>query len=650
MSLSDPPSGPSLSPSDSPVAPATAPVLADSATPFTTAPPSGTQTPLEVGSPIPVIPDILDLTGGTPSETITPRSAVHFDPNSNVTVRRAMASFENLVALANSQERLKYVLANRKETWKEARKMVWRDKGEPVVELADGEECLRWAAKGGLRAATLAFSIRACFNLVLALIRIRSLPGKYRFTLIRRAIFGMDTWRFAAMLGSFASIYKFLLNALPLYIPSIRPQREYNSAFLDDEEHDLNDSLPTTVFDVPVPPTPGGPIQMKRPQRPKRSERLSLSTQAQRILIRKKTKKWHAALAGAIAGGLAIMCEKRGRRVTIAQQIFVRGLQGSYNSFTTKRNIHIPHGDVLVFSLVCGQILYSWLLRPDTLPRSYSQWVSNASKVPEPALRMNFTSVRNGTFNTKDIEEVLQLPELTTNNAAKLLSLKSNLANPASSTYIPPYGPCAAIHPAESSCLEVPPMRFYQVFKWMLPIYGALHFIPPVLFKRKTFVQNPLSVLSRSAIGTMRSSAFLGVFVIIYQSINCFNHSLHEYIYTRLSPTSPVHRIPKWLIDLVLASKWSFWLPGFLSGLALFIEEKRRRAELAMYVLPKGLESLWLIATGKTGIRGGRNGKMVGEAALAAIGMGMVMGTYQNDPQHLSGLVRRILYQFIGPN
>lgn len=35
---------------------------------------------------------------------------------------------------------------------------------------------------------------------------------------------------------------------------------------------------------------------------------------------------------------------------------------------------------------------------------------------------------------------------------------------------------------------------------------------------------------------------------------------------------------------------------------------------------------------------------------LTAIGMGMVMSTYQNDPHHLSGFVRRIMYQFIGPN
>jgi hypothetical protein len=49
-------------------------------------------------------------------------------------------SFENLVALANHQERLK-----------EARKMVWRDRGEPVTELNDVWECLEHAARGALR-------------------------------------------------------------------------------------------------------------------------------------------------------------------------------------------------------------------------------------------------------------------------------------------------------------------------------------------------------------------------------------------------------------------------------------------------------------------------------------------------------------------
>jgi hypothetical protein len=49
----------------------------------------------------------------------------------------------------------------------------------------------------------------------------------------------------------------------------------------------------------------------------------------------------------------------------------------------------------------------------------------------------------------------------------------------------------------------------------------------------------------------------------------------------------------------VMVSKASFWLGGFLSGLSLFVEERRRRGELAMYVLPKGLESLWIALRGK---------------------------------------------------
>ena len=43
----------------------------------------------------------------------------------------------------------------------------------------------------------------------------------------------------------------------------------------------------------------------------------------------------------------------------------------------------------------------------------------------------------------------------------------------------------------------------------------------------------------------------------------------------------------------VLISRFSFWLLGAMCALSLFIEESRRRAELAMYVLPKGLESAW---------------------------------------------------------
>lgn len=170
--------------------------------------------------------------------------------------------------------------------------------------------------------------------------------------------------------------------------------------------------------------------------------------------------------------------------------------------------------------------------------------------------------------------------------------------------------------------MEVPVSRFLAVFKWMLPIYGALHFIPPILFKRKVFFKSPLKVLLRSALGTGRSSAFLGLFVIIYQcgcacplvvsplinlipAINCFNHQAHEYLLTHSTL-----KVPRHILDAIFVSKFSFWLPGFMSGLALFAEEERRRAELAMYVLPKALESAWIISRGKVGVlKGWRGGE-----------------------------------------
>lgn len=51
-----------------------------------------------------------------------------------------MRSFENLVALANYQEALR-----------DARKMVWRDRGEPAADIDSLMECVMHAGKGGLR-------------------------------------------------------------------------------------------------------------------------------------------------------------------------------------------------------------------------------------------------------------------------------------------------------------------------------------------------------------------------------------------------------------------------------------------------------------------------------------------------------------------
>lgn len=107
---------------------------------------------------------------------------------------------------------------------------------------------------------------------------------------------------------------------------------------------------------------------------------------------------------------------------------------------------------------------------------------------------------------------------MTPENRRALFDFKESYLYPSPGVYFPYYAPCPATHPAQNTCWGMLIDRFLRVFRWMLPIYGALHFIPTILFKRKQFMKDPLQMLLKASWGTCRSSAFLGTFVIIYQS------------------------------------------------------------------------------------------------------------------------------------
>lgn len=87
---------------------------------------------------------------------------------------------------------------------------------------------------------------------------------------------------------------------------------------------------------------------------------LSSSTQAAFALMREKGytyKRWHAAVAGSIAGAVAIMMEQKSNRLAVSQQMFVRGLQGTFNLWSDKTGITVPFGSVWVFALWWGEFL-----------------------------------------------------------------------------------------------------------------------------------------------------------------------------------------------------------------------------------------------------------------------------------------------------
>ena len=87
-----------------------------------------------------------------------------------------------------------------------------------------------------------------------------------------------------------------------------------------------------------------------------------------------------------------------------------RGLQGSYNALAAKYGFTIPYGAVWLFSIACSQIMYGFLLRPDTLPRTYISWIDQAGQIPVKGVAMNRDLVREGSFKISDIDDLISNP------------------------------------------------------------------------------------------------------------------------------------------------------------------------------------------------------------------------------------------------
>jgi hypothetical protein len=376
-----------------------------------------------------------------------------------------------------------------------------------------------------------------------------------------------------------------------------------------------------------------------------------------------RSRVWHAYLAGAISG-LAVMVEKKESRISLAQQLLVRGLEGTYNVGHSKGMINIPNGAVVIFGLACGQIMYAWLNQPHTLPRSYISWITTASHISPDALpihrdimktQSSSSNLALGLFGDGKVPSPLPTSDgsvrypsvapnkrnrrgITGENVKKIVEWMKGQDNGQKENHVP----CAVVHPWENSHLWGPLDRFVEVTRWILPVYTTLHFVPAVFLRMRAFRKDPIKVFLRSLFGSIRSSSFLGVFVIIFQTTFCTLHQLHDQI---INNTGLAANIPTWL-QKFLVSTIAHWGAGFLTCMSLFIEHKRRRTELAMYVLPKGMESAWSVARQQSWLPFVPGGDLL----LTSAGMSLIMGTYAQNPDHLSGLVRRIVYQFVGRN
>ncbi|KAI8600631.1 hypothetical protein EDD21DRAFT_415663 [Dissophora ornata] len=328
-------------------------------------------------------------------------------------------------------------------------------------------------------------------------------------------------------------------------------------------------------------------------------------------LYRGKDDRINGAVAGAIAG-LAILIESHERRVSFAQQVLIRAGQGVYNAGKHRGVFSFRHGDALLFALACGQVLYAYTMQPESIPPEYLKFMINTARVTPEALALNRARVRGFPVDVNQVVALVKRQRHTPKalaEAAKLTEFTNII-------------PCAVLHPSYDSCKVNNMERFLQVTKNILPVYATLNLVPLLVLRMKR-------LLSKVTFNTLRSSVFLAVFVAVYQSQICAHRNLVKNGWMQIN------------------NKYFYWLFGVTcSGAAIFVEQESRRAELAMYVLPKAAESLYKILYQKNWVKGVKHW----EVMMFSFAMSLIMSFYQQEEQVLSPFVTKMIYHILGKN
>ncbi|KAI8597322.1 hypothetical protein EDD21DRAFT_310975 [Dissophora ornata] len=155
---------------------------------------------------------------------------------------------------------------------------------------------------------------------------------------------------------------------------------------------------------------------------------------------------------------------------------------------------------------------------------------------------------------------------------------------------------CDVVHQGiASSCEAHTGYRWIQGFLIYLPV----HLLPVLLSPRAFFKKleaNPVSTAASTLLATARSSAFLATYISMTWYGICF--------YNVVDPT------------------WGPLLGSFLCGFSVLIEKPHRRAEMALYVLPRAMYSMWSrVMSGRLG----RKVEMTGEVLMYAISMSVLL-------------------------
>ncbi|GMH09643.1 hypothetical protein Nepgr_011484 [Nepenthes gracilis] len=337
------------------------------------------------------------------------------------------------------------------------------------------------------------------------------------------------------------------------------------------------------------------------------------SYHAFRCLLRKLTKKetpLNVILAGSVAGLSILALDDSNRRRTLALYLLSRLAQCAYNSAKSKNKFHLwgshwRHGDSLLFALACAQVMYAFIMNPESLPKSYLDFIQKTGPVAQPVYKAVRECCRGFPVDVASLSAYL---------ASRSVPNSMNLEE------FPFIIPCSIIHPDTNSCLAHNAHATSATFKKTFPLYFSLTFVPFVILHLQKFMDNPARTCWLAVKDSVRSTTFLSAFVGLFQAVIC----LHRKVASR-------------------DHKLVYWIAGGIAALSVLLEKKSRRSELALYVLPRAADSLWYILVNRHLLPHIKNA----EVALFCACMGGIMFYLEHEPDTMAPLLRGLMRRFL---
>ena len=304
------------------------------------------------------------------------------------------------------------------------------------------------------------------------------------------------------------------------------------------------------------------------------------------------TPETAASIAGGMAGLSVFFLKKKYRRA-FALYLMAKLAQAQFESskkdhpWLNQGPGSWRHANFALFSLSSAQIMYAYVMRPDTLDRGFWEFIVRAGPIDKETLGLVRNSVLAGTSQNAIVG-------------------------------------CDHTHRSTGHlwCTSHAMSSAVSTFKKCFPFYFSIHYVPYVVLNLTKAVKRPINTLYRATKATARSSAMLSTYVGLYMSTVCLHRN-----------------------SGVRDHRSLYYLAGIVASGALYVENESRRTDLTLWIVPRALDSLVLVLVQKGMLPHIPNF----ESYLFALVMSGVMSLYEQEPDVLESNLTRFIARFIEP-